>query len=331
MTQSNFIELLRYPTAKPSIVDFNCRSEELPACQDGQILVKNLWLSVDPYMRVRMNQKESYMSPFSLNQPLEGHCVGKVIASKSEQVQVGDLVTSHVYGWRDHFIAYDNEVSVVESIDPEYLHLCTLGLTGMSAYIGLVKLAQPQAGETVFVSGAAGAVGNIVCQIAQLQGCQVIASAGSEEKINWLKDSLNIANVFNYKQGNVTEQLGDLAPNGIDIYFDNVGGDHLVAALKNINDFGRVTCCGMISQYNHAAPEINIDLFPIISKRLKLQGFLLKDHMAEQAQFKQDMQQWIKDGKITTPVTIYEGVEKAANAFIDMLNGKNQGKMLIKV
>jgi NADPH-dependent curcumin reductase CurA len=290
-------------------------------------------MSVDPYMRGRMLDRPSYVPPFQLGEPLAGACVGRVVASKSAIFQVGDYV-SGAQGWREYYVS---EESVLTKIDPLLApiqtYLGALGMPGMTAYVGLLHLGLPKVGETVLVSAASGAVGAVVSQIAGIKGCRVIGSAGSKEKVAWLKNEAGIVDAFNYKEaGDLVAAVGKRCPNGIDVYFENVGGKHLEAALEHMNPFGRVVLCGMISQYNATQPEPGpSNLFYVTTKRLKIQGFIVSDHLDRRPQFLADMGQWIREGRIKWKETIVEGIENAPRALIGLFKGENFGKMLVKI
>ncbi|RME55596.1 MAG: NADP-dependent oxidoreductase [Caldilineae bacterium] len=327
------IRLRSRPTGLPTPENFELAEVAVPEPQEGQILVRNHFMSVDPYMRGRMRDVKSYVPPFQIGEPLSGGAVGEVIASRSERFQVGDFVL-HQLGWREYALVRDKSATPVDpSLAPLQSYLGVLGMPGMTAYVGLLDIGQPQAGETVFVSGAAGAVGSVVCQIAKLKGCRVVGSAGSERKIRWLEDVAGVDRAFNYKEvDSLRRTLAEACPDGIDVYFENVGGDHLEAALSQMNNFGRIVVCGMISQYNATEPQPGPrNLALLISRRLKMQGFIVSDHMDRMAAFRQDMVTWIKEGKIKWEETIVEGIEHAPDAFIGLFTGENLGKMLVKL
>jgi len=280
-----------------------------------------------------MKKGDSYVPAFEIGEPLEGGCIGEVIESKNERIEVGDKVLGN-FGWREYWKSNGKEV---QKLDPELApiqsYLGVLGMTGMTAWVGLRRMAGLRPGSTVFVSAASGAVGSMVCQIAKADGCRVIGSAGKDEKIQWLKEKAHVDAVINYKTtDDLTNELGKLAPDGIDVYFDNVGGDHLEAAINHMNDFGRIVCCGMISTYNATQPtSAPRNLFKVIGKRLRLQGFIVRDHMADRDEFVRDMSTLIRDGKIVWEDTITEGLENAPDAFIGLFNGDNLGKSLVKL
>lgn len=327
------IHLKSRPDGVPTEDNFELVEAEMPEPQDGEILVQNEWLSVDPYMRGRMNAGASYVPPFEIGEPMEGGCVGKVVVSKNEDFAEGDYVLGNK-GWRDFWTSDGEGVQKIDTqvAEPQN-YLSVLGMTGMTAYVGLMKIGKLKENEKVFVSAASGAVGSIVCQIAKAKNCRVVGSAGSPKKINWLTSKAGIDEAFNYHDvDDVSAKLGELCPDGIDLYFDNVGGDHLEGAIDNMNNRGRVVCCGMISGYNDETPQPGpSNLFKIIGKRLRLEGFIVRDHQDMQQEFLQTMSQWINDGQVVFEETVTEGLENAAAAFIDLFEGDKMGKAVVKV
>jgi NADPH-dependent curcumin reductase CurA len=332
-TMSREIHLKQRPLDLPRDSDFELVAVPIPQPGPGEVLVRNIYMSVDPYMRGRMRDRPSYVPPFRLGQALDGGCVGQVVRSNGGPLQVGDYVLGR-RGWREYFVSNGSDLTKIDpAIAPIQAYLGTLGMPGLTAYVGLLDIGRPQAGETVFVSAASGAVGSIVCQIAKIQGCRVVGSAGSEDKIRWLLDKAGVDAAFNYKTvDDLGVQLARDCPNGIDIYFDNVGGAHLDAALQHMNTYGRLVLCGMIAQYNAAEPPPGPrHLFMAVSKRLLLKGFIVSDHMDRQAAFLADMGRWIAEGRITWQETIVEGIERAPQAFLGLFSGENMGKMLVKI
>lgn len=326
------IRLASRPTGTPSAENFVIATTPVPPLKPGEVLVKNLWMSVDPYMRGRMVDRESYVPPFQLGKPLDGGAVGEVLESSSPRFRVGDVVL-HQFGWREHFVAADTQVHAVDTrLAPPQAWLGVIGMTGMTAWTGLTRIAQIKAGETVFVSAASGAVGAIAVQIAKLQGCRVIASVGSDEKAAWLRD-LGADAVINYRTaGDLSAALKAAAPEGIDVYFENVGGAHLEAALNVLKPHGRVAVCGMIEQYNATeAPKGPSNIALVIMKRLRLEGFIVSDHWGSYPEFVGVMAKWLAEGKIQTRETIREGLESAPDAFIGLFRGDNTGKMLVRL
>ncbi|MDJ1130610.1 NADP-dependent oxidoreductase [Streptomyces iconiensis] len=321
------------PQGWPTPDDFALREEPVAAPAEGQITVRNIHLSVDPYMRGRMNDVKSYTPPFKLNEPMDGGAVGVVLASEADGFAPGDHVL-HGLGWRE-IATLDARQATKVSPDaaPLSAYLSVLGMTGLTAYAGLFEVASFKEGDAVFVSGAAGAVGSQVGQLAKLKGAsRVIGSAGSPEKIRVLKEEYGFDAAFNYKDGPVAEQLKEAAPDGIDVYFDNVGGEHLEAAINSFNLHGRATICGMISQYNVTEPTpAPRNLALLIGKRLRLQGMLVADHKALQPQFVEEVSAWVRSGELKYDETVVEGIENAVDAFLGMLKGENTGKMIVSL
>lgn len=327
------VRLASRPKGWPTDETFEIAEVEIPTPGEGQILVRNVFMSVDPYMRGRMNDVKSYIPPFEVGAPLEGGAVGEVVASNSPDFAVGDHAL-HGLGWREYAVLDASSAAKVDgSVAPLSTYLGVLGMPGLTAYAGLLVTAEFKEGDAVFVSGAAGAVGQIVGQIARLKGAsRVIGSAGSAEKVKHLTEELGFDAAFNYKDGPVAEQLAAAAPDGIDVYFDNVGGDHLEAAIGALKPNGRATLCGAIGQYNATElPPGPRNLFQLISKRLTLRGMLVADHRALQPQFVAEVGKWIASGELKYSETIVEGgVRKAPEAFLGLLRGENTGKMLVK-
>ncbi|MFF8567684.1 NADP-dependent oxidoreductase [Streptomyces albidoflavus] len=323
--------LVARPDGWPTPEDFALREVPVEAPTAGRILVRNLYFSVDPYMRGRMNDVKSYVPPFQLDAPMDGGAVGEVIASEAEGFAVGDHVL-HGLGWREYANLPAKHAKKVDgSLAPLSAYLGVLGMPGLTAYAGLLDVASFKPGDAVFVSGAAGAVGSEVGQIARLKGAsRVIGSAGSDEKVKLLVDEYGFDAAFNYKNGPVAEQLKEAAPDGIDVYFDNVGGDHLEAALGRLNQFGRVALCGAIAQYNDkGAPTGPRNLALAIGKRLRLQGFIVGDHSDLQPQFVDEVSAWVRSGELKYNETFVEGIDNGVAGFLGMLRGENTGKMII--
>ena len=330
---SREIRLKSRPTGMPTAVNFELAEVELPALDDGQLIVKNQYMSVDPYMRGRMNDVKSYVPPFQIGEALTGGAIGEVVQSNHSDYAVGDHVLSFM-GWRESFLSDGRGLHKVDTSQiPASAYLGTAGMPGQTAYWGLLDIGQPQEGETVFVSAAAGAVGSVVCQIAKLKGCKVVGSAGSDEKVAWLKDKVGVDAAFNYKSvDKLSRTLRELAPKGIDVYFENVGGNHLEAALANMNVNGRIPVCGMIALYNATAPvPAPRNLTSIIGNRLLLKGFIVSDYDARMKEFYADMGKWLATGQIQLQETIVEGIENAPEAFMGLFTGHNMGKMIVKL
>ncbi|PAT04008.1 NADP-dependent oxidoreductase [Corynebacterium sp. NML 150383] len=331
MTTAKQWVLASRPEGSPSSENFRLEEVELPELADGQILVENTFASVDPYMRGRMNDTKSYIEPFQIDQPLTGTAVGTVAESRSEEFKVGDTVR-HFAGWRTHAVLHEDQVEQIDTgIAPAEAYLGILGLTGLTAYVGLTAVGEMKEGDVVFISGAAGAVGSAAGQIAKhLGAAKVIGSAGSAEKIDYIT-GLGFDEAFNYKDGDVTGQLADAAPEGVDVYFDNVGGDHLEAAIANANTFGRIAMCGAIAQYNDTEPAPgprNLGL--AIGKCLTLRGFVVGQysHLAEE--FQEKIAPLVVDGSIGYETTVREGIDTMPKAFLELFEGGNTGKMIVK-
>ncbi|WP_016906629.1 NADP-dependent oxidoreductase [Streptomyces xiaopingdaonensis] len=326
-------QLTARPKGWPEPDDFALREESVAEPEDGQILVRNLAFSVDPYMRGRMDDVKSYAAPFQLDRPMDGGAVGEVLASRAEGYAPGDHVV-HGLGWREYAtLPAEHAGKISAEAAPLTAYLGVLGMPGLTAYAGLLEVASFQPGDAVFVSGAAGAVGSIVGQIARIKGAsRVIGSAGSDEKVAKLTGRYGFTEAFNYKSAPVTEQLKAAAPDGIDVYFDNVGGDHLEAALRSFNVHGRAAICGMISQYNATeAQPAPRNLAQLIKKRIRLQGMLVQDHQALRPQFLEEVPAWIRSGELVYDETFVDGIENGVDAFLGMLRGENTGKMVVRL
>lgn len=330
-TISREIRLASRPRGLPTADNFTLAQTELAPLQEGQVLVRNLYMSVDPYMRGRMNEAKSYVPPFELGKALEGGAVGEVIASRAEGFKPGDAVTSS-YGWREYFIASPKELHLVSrEIQPLSVYLGALGMPGMTAWAGL-HLVEVKRRETIFISAAAGAVGSVAGQLAKLGGCRVIGSAGSMEKVAFLREECGFDAAFNYKAGSVLEQLHLEAPDGIDVYFDNVGGETLEAALSSLRMHGRIIACGSISGYNDEKPRPGpSNLFNIVTKRLVMKGLMVLDWLDRQAEFEKEVGGYFRAGKLKSKETVVEGIDKAIGAFLGLFHGKNVGKMVVKL
>ena len=326
------IHLASRPEGWPTAENFRLVTTEVPTPGPGQVVVRNRFMSVDPYMRGRMNDVKSYVPPFALDAPLDGGAIGEVVAGEAGGVKPGDVVL-HGLGWREYALV---DAKGARKVDPDLApvtaYLGVLGMTGLTAYAGLLDVAAMRPGETVFVSGAAGAVGSMVGQIAKLRGAgRVIGSAGSAAKVERLT-ALGFDAAFDYHDGPVSKQLRAAAPDGVDVYFDNVGGDHLEAAIGAMNPHGRAAICGMIAQYNATEPPAaprNLAL--VIGKRLTLRGFLVSDHGHLREQFVQEVAGWLREGRLSYDETIVDGIEQAPEAFLGLLRGENLGKMLVRL
>ena len=331
-TTTRQIVLASRPQGAPTADNFRLETVELPQLADGQVLVRNVVMSVDPYMRGRMNDVKSYVAPFEIDAPLDGGAVGEVIASRSDDVAVGQHVL-HGLGWREHAVLPAKSVRVVDTdAAPASTYLGVLGLTGLTAYVGLTAVAGMREGDTVFVSGAAGAVGQAAGQIAKALGAgRVVGSAGSADKVARVVE-LGYDAAFSYRDGPVAEGLASVAPDGIDVYFDNVGGEHLEAAIGALSTFGRVAMCGAISQYNSTEPPAaprNLAL--AIGKGLTLRGFIVGQYPELVAEYHSRAPQGLAEGRLRSDETFRDGLDAAPQAFMDLLDGANTGKMLLRL
>jgi len=328
---SREVRLASRPSGIPTADNFTLAETTLKPLEDGQVLVRNRFMSVDPYMRGRMNDRKSYVPPFEIGKVLDGGAVGEVIEYRSPEFKAGDVVTSR-YGWREAFIAAPGELHGVDkTVEPLSVYLGTLGMTGMTAWAGLTMV-EVKAGDVIYLSGAAGAVGSTAGQLAKLRGCRVIGSAGSEEKVKHLLDECGFDAAFNYKTGPVLEQLNRAAPDGIDVYFDNVGGESLEAALTALRLHGRIIACGGISGYNEEKPKPGpSNLFNMTTKRLTMKGLIVGDWLNRQGEFEKEVGALYKAGKLKSLETVVPGIDQAADAFIGLFAGKNIGKMVVNL
>lgn len=315
----------------PVAENFTMGPVEIGSPGDGQVLVRNLFMSVDPYMRGRMNEGKSYVPPFQIGKPLEGGAVGEVVESRTDGFRPGDVVLSSL-GWREYFIAKPEDLRQVSPrVQPLSLYLGTMGMPGMTAWVGL-NLAETKPGETVFISGAAGAVGSVAGQLAKQRGCRVIGSAGSPEKVRFLQEECGFDVAFNYKTASNLKHLQDAAPDGIDVYFDNVGGEALEAALAMLKLRGRISACGAISMYNAEKPQPGpSNLFLVVVKRLTIRGFLVFDWIDKESEFQREVGELLLAGKLKHKETVVEGIENAVEAFLGLFKGTNIGKMVVKL
>jgi hypothetical protein len=332
MTTSREIRLKSRPVGLPTADNFELASVDLPDPAPGQVQVRNTWMTVDPYMRGRMNDAQSYAAPFQLGHAMQGGAVGEVVASNDPSLKAGDLVQSFL-GWRE---AFNAPAGAVQKLDthglPPQAFLGYAGMPGLTAYAGLLRVAALKDGDVVFVSGAAGAVGSLVCQIAKIKGHTVIGSAGGPDKIAYLEE-IGVDHAIDYKaERNLTAALMAAAPGGIDVYFDNVGGAHLEAALMAAKLFGRFALCGMISDYNNTDLGEGVrGLVMAVGKQLTLRGFIVSSYNDMQADFIRDLAGWVAAGKIQPRETVKEGIENAPAAFLGLFSGENLGKMLVKL
>jgi hypothetical protein len=332
MTTVTEVRLKSRPTGVPTRDNFEFAKADLREPGAGEIQVKNLWMTVDPYMRGRMNDVKSYAPPFALGEVMTGGAIGEVTASNDPGFKAGDLVSSQ-YGWREGFTTPAN---TVQKLDPRGLppqaFLGVAGMPGLTAYAGLLRIAALKEGDVVFVSGAAGAVGSLVCQIAKAKGHKVIGSAGGADKVRFLKE-IGVDHAIDYKaEKDLTAAVLAGAPEGIDVYFDNVGGPHLEAALNAARPFARFAICGMISIYNATTPQPGpSNLAQLIGKNIRMEGFIVSHHFDLMPKFVEELSGWVKEGKVKWQETVFEGIDKAPDAFLGLFSGENTGKMLVKL
>ncbi|WP_116111873.1 NADP-dependent oxidoreductase [Austwickia chelonae] len=331
-TSTRQIVLASRPQGRPVPENFRLEIAELPEMDAHHVVVANRVMSVDPYMRGRMNDTKSYIPPFQIGEPLQGGAVGEVIASTSDALPVGTMVV-HGLGWREHAVLPAEEATPVDTrAVPASAYLGILGMPGLTAYAGLLAAAEFRAGDAVFVSGAAGAVGSLVGQLARLKGAsRVVGSAGTPEKVARLLE-LGFDAAFDYHDGPIADRLQQVAPDGIDVYFDNVGGEHLEAAIGHLKLNGRVAMCGAISQYNATEPAPGPrNLTTVIGRQLTLRGFIVGQYSDMREQFVQEVAPWVASGEIRYDETFRDGLDAAPQAFIDLLGGANTGKMLVRL
>jgi NADPH-dependent curcumin reductase CurA len=318
------------PSGMPTSDNFELKEVALPELADGQVRVRNHWLSVDPYMRGRMNDVKSYVPPFQVGEPLEGGAIGEVVESKADGFAAGDLV-QHMAGWRDEAVVLARAVNKLPGLGAEpQKFLGVLGVTGATAYFGLLDAAAAKQGDVVFVSAAAGAVGSVVVQVAKAKGMTVIGSAGGPEKGEFVR-SLGADQVIDYKAGSVLKGLAEAAPDGIDVYFDNVGGDHLDAAFALARNNARFAICGMIEGYNAKEPMTFRFIQRVIAARIQLKGFIVFDYFPRMAEFYAEMAPWLADGTVRSRETVADGLENTPDAFLGLFSGANTGKMLVRL
>jgi hypothetical protein len=316
---------------RPSAENFSLAQVPVGSPGEGQVLVRNRFMSVDPYMRGRMNDRASYVAPFELDKPLNGGAVGEVVESRAAALRPGDAVLSN-YGWREYFVAPGSELRRVSpEFQPLSLYLGALGMPGMTAWVGW-QLVGLKPGETAFVSGAAGAVGHVAGQLARIYGCRVVGSAGSAEKVRFLLEECRFDSAFNYKDGPIIDQLKAAAPDGIDLYFDNVAGEALEAALSALRPHGRIVACGGISMYNDQKPRRGpANLFNMTTKRLTMRGLIVSDWLDRQTEFQDEVGGYLRAGTLMNKETVVNGLDQAVTAFMGLFDGSNVGKMVVQL
>jgi NADPH-dependent curcumin reductase CurA len=332
------IILASRPAGMPSVDNFKIVDAEMPRPADGEVLLKTLYLSVDPYMRGRMNEGKSYVEPFELNEVITGGVVAEVVESRSGNFQSGDIVVGYM-GWELYSLAKGEQgtpnslVKVDPALAPATTALGILGMPGLTAYFGLLDIGRPVAGETVVVSGAAGAVGMVVCQLAKIKGCRVVGIAGSDEKNRYLTGELGVDAAVNYKtSSDLRQSLRDACPNGVDVYFDNVGGEISDNVLTSINKGARIVVCGQISLYNLERIDVGPrPQLPLLVKSASMQGFIVSDYAARFPEGIGRLGRWLAEGKLKNAENIVEGFENAPRAFLGLFAGENTGKQLVRV
>ncbi len=321
------------PNGIPNVNNFEITEAVLPDLKEGELLLKALYISVDPYMRGRMSDAKSYAPPFEVGKPIYGGIVARVIESKADGFASGETVLANM-NWQElQIISVSSVTKIAKSNTPLSYYLGILGMPGLTAYFGLLKIGKPKHGETVVVSGAAGAVGTVVCQIAKLKGCRVVGIAGSDEKLSYLKNELGVDEIINYHTtGDMHKAIVKACPNGVDVYYDNVGGEISDAVISNLNGFSRVVICGQISLYNATEMPVGPRLQPLLLKRsVLMQGFIVSDFADRISEGSQQLNQWVSEGKLKFEETIVDGFEKLPETFIGLFEGKNIGKYLVKV
>ncbi|WP_018478228.1 NADP-dependent oxidoreductase [Pontibacter roseus] len=321
------------PQGMPTEENFESREERLPPLEEGQVLLKALYISVDPYMRGRMSEGESYVAPYNLNEPIAGGVVAEVVESRHERYSKGAVVLGNL-PWQTYSISNGKGLSQLDPhLAPLSYHLGILGMPGLTAYCGLLYIGQPKEGETVVVSGAAGAVGTVVGQIAKLKGCRVVGIAGSDEKIDYLLNDLGFDEGINYKTTqNMREAIAAACPNGVDIYFDNVGGEISDAVYARLNKFARIAICGQIAHYNATSRPTGPRVEPILlTKSALMKGFIVGDYAAHFGEAAQELAAWVKAGKLQYEEHVVEGFDNLPQAFFGLFKGENTGKLFVKV
>ncbi|TYP93802.1 hypothetical protein LX73_1513 [Fodinibius salinus] len=327
------IELRSRPVGEPTLSDFNFEETEKPTASDGEILLKTEYVSVDPYLRGRMSDADSYVEPFELDKPISSAIVAKVVSSKNKRFDEGDYITAEL-DWKEYQLSDGKNVRKIDpNAAPLSANLGILGMTGITAYIGLTEIGQLKEGETLVVSGAAGAVGSVVGQIGKIKGCHVVGIAGSDEKIELLKSKFGFDEGINYKK---TEAMGEAiaqaSPDGVDVYFDNVAGRISDGVYQNMADFGRIVNCGAIALYNATEMPTGPRVEPmLIKKRVSMQGFIVGDHQDKFTEAVKQLGKWLGEGQLEYSETVVEGFENIPQAFLDLFEGKNKGKMIVKV
>jgi NADPH-dependent curcumin reductase CurA len=329
--QNKEIRLASRPVGMPMLDNFRFVDAEVPQPKDGEVLVRTLYISVDPYLRGRMREGRSYVPPFSVDQVIQSGAVGEVVESRSPKFQSGDIV-SGMFGWRLYNVVKADGLMKVAPGGPVTTALGVLGIPGLTAYFGLLDIGQPKEGEMVVVSGAAGAVGTTVCQIAKIKGCRTVGVAGSDEKNRYLKEELGVDATVNYKNPDMRQALKEACPKGVDIYFDNVGGDVSDAVMPLINHGARIIICGQISVYCLDKPDVGPRPQPyLLVNSAMMKGFIITDYAPKFSEGVAQLAQWLAAGKLKYAETVVEGFENTPQAFIGLFTGENLGKQIVKV
>ena len=329
--QNKRVVMASRPQGWVTEANFRIESAPVPEPREGEVLVKNLWLSLDPYMRGRMNDQKSYAAKQEIGEVMVGQTVGEVLESKNPKFKKGDHVLTPL-GWQQYGVSDGKGLSKIDvGRAPASAFLGVLGMPGVTAWVGLLDICQPKAGETVVVSAASGAVGSVVGQIAKLKGCRAVGIAGGKVKCDYVTKELGFDACVDYKAGRLNDELKAATPGGIDCYFENVGGEILDAVLRRMNPFSRIAVCGLISQYNASDPYGVKSIASILVNRIKVQGFIVSDRMELWAKALPELTQWVAAGRIKYRESVTEGLENAPRAFIGLLKGENFGKQLIKV
>jgi NADPH-dependent curcumin reductase len=335
-TKNRRVVLAARPKGEPKDSDFRMEQAEVPSPGDGQVLLRTLYLSLDPYMRGRMNAGPSYAAPVEINGVMEGGTVSEVVESKWSLLSAGDIVLSYS-GWQEYAVAKPGGLRKLDpSLAPVSYAVGVLGMPGMTAYTGLLNIGQPKQGETVVVAAAAGAVGSVVGQIAKIKGCRAVGVAGGQEKCDFVRDELGFDACVDHRSSTFAQDLKAACPKGIDVYFENVGGEVLQAVMPLLNLFARIPVCGLIAYYNATEAPAGPDRTPmmmgaVLTKRLTFRGFIVSDFNSQYGEFLRDMTTWLGEGKIKYREDIVEGLENAVSAFQGLLRGKNFGKLLVRV
>ena len=331
--ENKVINLNRRPNGEPVPEDFKVETTDMPRAGEGEILLKTVFVSVDPYLRGRMNDSKSYIPPFHLNEPIQSGIIAEVVESNNDHFPKGSFV-SGILDWKKYQLSKGNGLNITDpKAAPLSSYLGILGMTGLTSYLGLMEIGKPKAGETIFISGAAGAVGSVVGQIGIILGCKVAGLAGTDDKVSLLKNKFGFGQAFNYKTTkDLTEAIEDACPDGIDIYFDNVGGEISDAVMGKMNRFGRVVVCGAISLYNSTKIPTGPRVQPLlVTRSILMQGFIVSNYADKFPEAIQHLSGWLRDGKLTYQETIIEGFENIPEAFMGLFKGMNEGKMIVKV